>query len=171
MVELLPEGQKVVASIAIEEVLLLLKIAFLVLLYLFIWRVVRAASRDLRASQESFVLAPQRPAAPRPPPVARQPAGRIFVVSSPALPEREVHVLDSAPLTVGRGPQNDLVLDGDEFASARHARFEPRTDGVWVVDVGSTNGTFVNGARLGGPRRLEPGDVVRVGETDFRFDR
>jgi pSer/pThr/pTyr-binding forkhead associated (FHA) protein len=49
-------------------------------------------------------------------------------------------------------------------------RVEPRPDGIWVEDVGSTNGTFVNGARLEEPRRLEPGDVVRVGETDLRFE-
>jgi pSer/pThr/pTyr-binding forkhead associated (FHA) protein len=50
-------------------------------------------------------------------------------------------------------------------------RFEPRRDGVWVQDLGSTNGTLVNGVRIDGPRRLEPGDVVRVGETDLRFEQ
>ena len=45
-------------SAAVDEVLLILKIAFLVLLYLFIWRIVRTASRDLRLPQESFILAP-----------------------------------------------------------------------------------------------------------------
>ena len=54
--------------------------------------------------------------------------------------------------------------------TARHARFEPRRDGVWVEDVGSTNGTYVNGVRLDAPRRLRAGDVIRIGETDFRFD-
>ena len=48
------------ASIAVEEALLLLKIGFLVLLYLFLWRIVRTASRDLRTPQESFILAPQQ---------------------------------------------------------------------------------------------------------------
>jgi pSer/pThr/pTyr-binding forkhead associated (FHA) protein len=47
---------------------------------------------------------------------------------------------------------------------------EPRRDGVWVQDVGSTNGTFVNGMKLDGPRKLTPGDVIRVGETDLRFE-
>ena len=49
-----------IASIAFEEALLLLKVGFLVVLYLFIWRIVRTASRDLRTPQESFVLAPQQ---------------------------------------------------------------------------------------------------------------
>ena len=75
-----------------------------------------------------------------------------------------------AQLTVGRGAQNDVSIDGDEFASAEHVRVEPRRDGVWVEDVGSTNGTYVNGARIDRPRKLEPGDVVRVGETELRFE-
>ena len=73
-------------------------------------------------------------------------------------------------MTIGRGPQNDVALEGDEFASARHVRVEPRGDGVWVQDLGSTNGTFVNGIRIEQPHRLEPGDVLRVGETELRFD-
>ena len=61
-------------------------------------------------------------------------------------------------------------LDGDDFASAQHARFESRRDGLWVEDIGSTNGTFVNGARVTTPRRLSKGDVVRVGQTDFKVE-
>jgi pSer/pThr/pTyr-binding forkhead associated (FHA) protein len=160
-----------VGSVAIEEVLLLLKVLFLLLLYLFIWRIVRLASRDLRTPQESFVLAPLRAAAA--PQASVQPVrspGRLVVVSSPALSEGIVHELDSTPLTVGRGAQNHLPIQSDEFASAIHARFEPRKDGVWIVDEGSTNGTFVNGVQVEKPRRLEPGDVVRVGESDFRYE-
>jgi pSer/pThr/pTyr-binding forkhead associated (FHA) protein len=48
---------------------------------------------------------------------------------------------------------------------------EPRQDGVWLEDAGSTNGTYLNGVKLSRPRKLTPGDLVRVGETDFRFDR
>ena len=157
------------ASVAVEEVLLLLKIGFLVLLYLFIWRIVRTASRDIRVPQESFVLAPQRPASLVD--GVRDKAGKLVVQRSPALAEGNVHVLDSAPLMVGRGPQNDLALERDEFASARHARIEPRRDGVWIEDVGSTNGTYVNGELLTGPRRLSSGDLIRIGETDLRFER
>ena len=158
-----------VGSIAVEEALLLLKIAFLVLLYLFIWRIVRSASRDLRLPQESMVLAPHQ---------ARQllgtaplETGRLVVLQSPALEQGTEHVLDSAPVTVGRGGQNDVPLPDDDFASARHARFEPRRDGVWVSDAGSTNGTYVNGARVSKPHRLAPGDVIRVGSTDLRYER
>jgi len=156
-------------SAAVDEVLLVLKIAFLVLLYLFIWRIVRTASRDLRLPQESFILAPSQAAgvqsAPRGPHT-----GRLVVVKSPDLDEGQDFELDSAQLTIGRGGQNDIAIASDEYASARHARFEPRQDGVWVQDLGSTNGTYLNGMRLEHPRRLTLGDIVRVGETDLRFD-
>jgi FHA domain len=155
------------ASTRLEETLLALKIAFLVLLYLLIWRVIRTVSRDMRIQpgQESFVLSRAVSGA------ALAPAGgRLVVLESPVLGEGEEFAVESAPLTVGRGGQNDVAIDGDEFASARHVRFEPRGDGVWVQDLGSTNGTYVNGVRVDGARRLVPGDVVRVGETDLRFE-
>jgi len=153
------------AGTRLEEVLLALKIAFLVLLYLLIWRIIRTVTRDMRASpaQESFIMAPVAAA-------TAAAGGRLVVQESPVLEEGDEFSVDSAPLTVGRGGQNDVAIDGDEFASARHVRFEPRQDGVWVRDLGSTNGTYVNGIRIDGLRRLVPGDVVRVGETDLRFE-
>src|SRR5207302_1318325 len=156
-------------SVAVDEALLILKIAFLVLLYLFIWRIVRTASRDLRLPQESFILAPSSVAGVH---ASRGPqTGRLVVVKSPDLDEGLDFQLDSAQLTIGRGGQNDIAIASDEYASARHARFEPRQDGVWVQDLGSTNGTYLNGMRLEQPRRLSRGDIVRVGETDLRFDQ
>jgi hypothetical protein len=156
-------------SAAVDEVLLALKIAFLVLLYLFIWRIVRTASRDLRLPQESFILAPSAHGGVQP--AQRGPStGRLVVVKSPDLAEGQDFQLDSAQLTIGRGRQNDIAIGSDEYASARHARFEPRQDGVWVQDLGSTNGTYLNGMRLEHPRRLTQGDVVRIGETDLRFE-
>ena len=160
----------VIASAQVETTLLVLKIAFLVLLYLFIWRIVRSAARDLRLPQESMILSPQQAAGLLPQPSARE-LGRLVVVKSPALEEGDVYTVDSSPLTVGRGANNDVAISGDEYASTRHARFEPRRDGIWVEDIGSTNGTFVNGARIDRPRRLTPGDVLRIGETDLRFEQ
>jgi pSer/pThr/pTyr-binding forkhead associated (FHA) protein len=161
----------VLASAQVETTLLALKLAFLVLLYLFIWRIVRSAARDLRLPQESMILAPQQAAAAGliPQPAARE-LGRLVVVSSPTFQDGEVFTLDSHPLTIGRAVNNDVSMPDDEYASGRHARLEPRRDGVWVEDIGSTNGTFVNGIRLTRERKLAPGDVVRVGETDLRFE-
>jgi pSer/pThr/pTyr-binding forkhead associated (FHA) protein len=156
-------------NIAVDEALLLLKIGFVVLLYLFIWRIVSSASRDFRSgeAQESVIISPGQAASLGLAPVSR---ARLVVLKSPALDEGEEVPVDSLPVAVGRGGQNEVPLDGDEFASAQHARFESRRDGLWVEDIGSTNGTFVNGARVTTPRRLTRGDVVRVGQTDFRVE-
>ncbi len=158
-----------VGSASVETTLLLLKIAFLVLLYLFIWRIVRSAARDLRLPQESMILSPQQASALLAQPAERE-LGRLVVLSSPALRKGEVVPIDLHALRVGRSPDNDLAIAADGYASSHHARIEPRRDGVYVEDVGSTNGTFVNGVRLTRERRLAPGDVVRVGETDLRFE-
>src|SRR5438270_8086587 len=107
-------------SVAVDEVLLVLKRAFLALLYLFIWRIVRTASRDLRLPQESFILAPSSVpgvhAGPRGPHT-----GRLVVVKSPDLDDGQDFELDSAQLTIGRGGQDDIATGTDEYASARHA--------------------------------------------------
>jgi pSer/pThr/pTyr-binding forkhead associated (FHA) protein len=160
----------IVASQQVESALLVLKIAFIVLLYLFIWRIVRSAARDLRLPQESMILSPQHAAAAGllAQPVAKE-LGRLVVVKSADLEEGDIYTIDSSSLSIGRGNGNDLALD-DQYASAHHARFEPRRDGVYVQDVGSTNGTFVNGIRVTRDRRLAPGDIVRVGETDLKFE-
>ena len=160
------------ASVEVQTVLLLLKICFLVLLYLFIWRIVRSASRDVRMPQESFIMGPSQAAALG---LGRQaPAistGVLVALKSEALAEGDRFEIDTKALTMGRGAPNDIRLDADEFASAHHARIDPRRDGVWVEDIGSTNGTYVNGTRLSRPQKLAPGDVVRVGETDLRYER
>ncbi len=160
-------------SVQIEEVLLGLKIAFLVLLYLFIWRIVRTASREVRAPQavpeDSMLLTPEQARELRI--EAARKIGRLVVVKSPALDEGSDIPLDSVAVTVGRDGHNDIPLPGDKFASSSHARFDPRGDGVWLEDAGSTNGTYLNGVKLKRPKRLDTGDVIRIGETDFRFER
>ena len=155
------------SSIAVDEALIALKIAFIVLLYVFIWRIVRSATRELRSAPvaESVIMQPTDATSLGLAPVSR---AKLVVVKSPALDTGEEIPVDSMPIAIGRGSQNEVPLDGDEFASAEHARFESRRDGLWVEDVGSTNGTFVNGARVTTPRRLSRGDIVRVGQTDLK---
>jgi hypothetical protein len=152
----------------VEPVLLALKAAFLVLLYFFIWRVIRSASRDMRvAPQESFILAPAQLAAEHP----AASGGRLVVVKSKALENGRAFDAGPVPVTIGRASDNTVKLSEDEFASGHHARIESQRDGVWIIDLGSTNGTFVNGARLDGRRKLREGDVVQVGDTELRFER
>ena len=157
----------IVAAVEVEAVLLGLKVGFLILLYLFIWRIVRSVAKDLRLPQESFVLGPQQAAAAG---LGRTHTGLLVVLASPALEPGTERELDSTAVTLGRSAENDLVLDRDDFASVQHARIQPRRDGVWVEDLDSTNGTFVNGVKLTRPRKLSSGDVIRVGETDLRYE-
>src|SRR5207248_7170105 len=95
------------ASAQVETTLLVLKLAFLVLLYLFIWRIVRSAARDLRLPQESMILGPQQAAAAG---LIAQPAaqelGHLVVLASPALGDGDEIVLDLQSITFGRGRTN-----------------------------------------------------------------
>jgi hypothetical protein len=158
-----------IASAQVETTLLALKLAFLVLLYIFIWRIVHSAARDLRLPQESMILRPHQTAGLLHQPVPLK-LGRLVVAASPALQEGEVFVLEAAAISIGRAANNEIAINEDEYASTRHARVEPRRDGVYVEDVGSTNGTYVNGVRLTREQRLAPGDLIRIGETDLRFE-
>lgn len=71
----------------------------------------------------------------------------------------------SSEVTFGRSAGCVVSLDGDSFASSLHARVFPKDGEVWVEDLGSTNGTFVNDEKLAAPSRLRHGDRVRVGQT------
>jgi pSer/pThr/pTyr-binding forkhead associated (FHA) protein len=159
----------VIIGLETDETLLILKIAFLVLLYGFIVLVVRSATKDLgSAPQESIVLGAAEASALRAQ-LGVRPA-RFLVLRSPELAEGSTIEVTTSTVA-GRDAKSGVHLARDEFASARHARFEPRPDGVLVDDLGSTNGTFVNGARLRESRVLRPGDVVRIGETELQVQR
>jgi hypothetical protein len=150
----------------VEQLLLALKVAFVVLLYLFVWRVIRVASRDIAVGQESMVLTPaKRPAALATPPPRR---ARLVIMQSPELPPgTEIEV--GRDLVAGRDAALDIPLGADGYASGRHARFAHGQDGDVVEDLRSTNGTFVNGDRVSGRRALQSGDVVTIGQTQLEY--
>jgi diguanylate cyclase (GGDEF)-like protein len=77
-------------------------------------------------------------------------------------------VLDQAPYRVGRGPENNIVLDGDSV-SRRHAHFEQRGASWVAVDDNSTNGTYVNDEPISRELGLTNGDRVKVGPTIFKY--
>lgn len=132
----------------------LIRILFLVLLYGFLFAVARILLRDLRAA-------------------GRGPAelGRLIVVSSP---HAEPPVGTSFPLdavtTVGRDVNNAIVVD-DPFASAEHTVLTFRGRAWYAEDLGSTNGTFVNGVPVERVAPLGFGDELQVGDVRFRLDR
>ena len=131
-----------------------IRLAFLAALYVFLALVVRALLRDIRAA-------------------SRDPAGalgRLVVVASAGLPAAgSVFPLD-ALTTLGRDLGSSVVLD-DPFASARHAILTFRGRGWYVEDLGSTNGTLVNGAPVTGALPLGFGDELQIGNTRMRLER
>jgi FHA domain/Bacterial regulatory proteins, luxR family len=96
--------------------------------------------------------------------------GRPFLLYRDGQDRQQLFFLDAAQASVGRRDTSDLVLDWDDQVSRLHAQFE-RVDSDWtIVDDGlSRNGTFVNGERLTGRRRLEDGDSLRFGATTMIF--
>ena len=148
----------------VEQLLLALQVAFVVLLYLFIWRVIRVASRDMAVGQESMVLRPIRPVAATP----ARPTGRLVVMESPEL-AAGTRIEIGRELVAGRDDGVDIPLDADGYASGRHARFARGQDGDVIEDLHSTNGTFVNGDRPTGVRRLVAGDTVTIGQTQLIY--
>ena len=133
----------------------ILRIAFLALLYLFLFAVVRVLMRDLRAA-------------------AREPSaelGRLVVIASPQgePPPGGVFALD-AVTTLGRDVNNTIVVD-DPFASAEHAALTFRGRTWYVEDRGSTNGTYVNGSQVDGIAPVAFGDELQVGQVRLRLER
>lgn len=132
-----------------------LRLLFLAMLYAFLWIVVRALLRDLRAA-------------------AREPMrelGRLVVVASPSGEPAAgtVFALD-AITSLGRDVNNAIVLD-DEFVSASHAALTYRGRAWYVEDLGSTNGTFVNGSQVDGLAPIAFGDEIQIGRARLRLER
>lgn len=151
-------------------VLLILKIAFLALLWLFVLMAVLAVRRDLagRPAASRQVAVPAAPAAKRRG-GAKRSAARHLVVTEGALSGTRITLSDS-PVTIGRADDSTLVLS-DDYVSNRHARLVPQ-DGAWLVeDAGSTNGTYLDQQRVHGPTPVPLGVPIRVGKTVLELRR
>ena len=157
-----------------DPVALLLKFGFLAVLYLFLFWVARSALRDL-ARHDSEAQAAPAGGLPEDRERRREPgmdlrAGidpRLVVVAAMGHePETEFRIGDSA--TLGRSESAEIRVD-DPFASSAHARIFPRGQFMYIEDMGSTNGTFLNGRQLRRPERLKVADSVRIGDTEYRY--
>lgn len=149
----------------------------LLLLYVFLYLVVQALRQDLRRSARHAEAS--RPAAPSPRPGARAPrlrGGRrvatglrleVIDAGQTPLPLGECFPLRD-PLLIGRAPANDIALE-DDWISAQHVRLR-RQKGAWLAeDLGSTNGTRVNGHPLTGAVRVRAGDVLDLGRVKLKL--
>ncbi len=140
-----------------ESVLTILKFCFLALLYLFLFRVVQVVVRELRAPAVIEDAADGRRG-------RKTRKGVRLQILEPASHQGELYPLGEE-ITVGRGGGCGIVLPDDHFVSTVHARVFRRGDEVYVEDLGSRNGTFVNGSPVASPIRLRRGDRVQFGET------
>ena len=136
-------------------VLWAVRILFLLLIYLFLARVIRALLRDLRvAARESEV----RP-------------GRLVVLASPSGEPPAGHSFALDVVTpLGRDVNNAIVVD-DPFASAEHAVLTFRGRSWYLEDLGSTNGTYINGRAVAGVAPIGFGDELQIGEVRMRLER
>ena len=132
-----------------------LRLLFLALLYLFLYAVVRVLLRDLRAAARE--------------PVAE--LGRLVVLESPSREPAAGSVFRLDAVTgLGRDVNNAIVLD-DDFVSANHAALTYRGRAWYLEDLGSTNGTYVNGNQIEGLVPVAFGDEIQLGPVRMRLER
>jgi hypothetical protein len=157
-----------------EPLAVALKFGFLAVLYLFLLWVARSASRDLARYSSGAAAETPEPAPGRRrerersgPDLRAGVSPRLEVVAAMGhQPGYNFDVGDGA--TLGRADSADVKVD-DPFASSAHARIFSRGDFMYIEDMGSTNGTYLNGRQLKSAERLKVADKVRIGDTEYRY--
>jgi FHA domain len=156
-----------------EPLAVALKFGFLAVLYLFLLWVARSASRDLarlegwQGAGEPPDAVPSRRRERGGPDLRSRVEPRLEVVAAMGHdPGTSFEVGQGA--TLGRSNGADIRID-DPFASSAHARIFGRGDFMYVEDMGSTNGTYLNGRQLKQPEQLKVADVIRIGDSEYRY--
>lgn len=149
-----------------DQILTFLKFCLVAVLYLFLARVVWIVARELRGTP-----APA-PAVPAPPPPAKVRKGKSWrlVLVEPATEAGATFPVDGEA-TLGRGGGCTVPLAFDTFVSQVHARAFDRDGALWVEDLGSRNGTFVDDRPVHEPTHVDRGSRIRVGETVLEVER
>ena len=157
-----------------EPLVVALKFGFLAVLYLFLLWVARSAMRDLAryegtsAAAEPVDLPGPRRRERSTPDLRAGVSPRLRVVAAMGHePGTTFEVGDGA--TFGRSDGADIRVD-DPFASSAHARVFERGGFVYLEDMGSTNGTYLNGRQLKTAERLKPADTIRIGDSEYRYE-
>lgn len=150
-----------------ELVVQLTRIGFLALLWLFVLAALRVVRSDLQAASGLKVnlpsLKPGKGKGKQQQKSRGNKVARQLVVTHGALSGTRI-ALDGKPILIGRADDSTLVLD-DDYASTRHARLSPRGDDWYVEDLGSTNGTYLDRAKVTAPLRVRLGVPIRIGKT------
>jgi hypothetical protein len=157
-----------------EPLVVALKFGFLAVLYLFLLWVARSAMKDLaRAGSGQAGVGPVEPPGPRRrnstlPDLRAGVDPRIEVVA--AMGHQPGTAFDvGSGATMGRSDSAEIRVD-DPFASSAHARIFPRGDFMYLEDMGSTNGTYLNGRQVKTAERLKVADVIRIGDSEYRYE-
>ena len=156
-----------------EPLAVALKFGFLAVLYLFLLWVVRSSMRDLARYGGSAAAEPVEtpsPARRKRGSQSRQNGGapRLIVVAAMGHePGTTFDVRDGAMF--GRSDGADIRVE-DPFASSSHARIDDRGGELWLEDMGSTNGTYLNGRQVKTAQRLSTGDTIRIGDSEYRYE-
>ena len=149
----------------LEPLAVALKFGFLAVLYLFLLWVIRMALRDLRG-----VASPGYETGYHEVHGGDRGATEAFlVVEQGGGLSRGEHFVLFGGVSLGRSADADIRLD-DRYASGIHARVFDRSGAYYVEDMNSTNGTLLNSRDLHGEAELSPGDMIRIGDTEFRFE-
>jgi hypothetical protein len=172
-----PTTSVLATSATLQPVSVALKFGFLVVLYLFLVWVAWNAFRDLRRGRAGR---PEPEHSPPPDATGMHDASqalvgpsldggepRLQVNRAPGHREGAAYDIPSYGATLGRG-HVEIQLD-DPFASSRHARIFREGPVVVIEDLGSTNGTYLNGELLSGPQPLHDGDHIRIGDSEFSY--
>jgi FHA domain-containing protein len=157
-----------------EPLAVALKFGFLAVLYLFLLWVVRSAMRDLARNEGSAAAAePVDLPGPRrrersTPDLRAGVQPRLQVVAAMGHePGTTFDVGEGA--TFGRSDNADIRVD-DAFASSAHARIFSRAEFMYLEDMGSTNGTYLNGRQVKTAQRLKMADTIRIGDSEYRYE-
>lgn len=149
-----------------EAVLDILKYFFLFLIFLFLARAVKAMILEISPPKAAR---PARGAVAAPGAVkASGKAPEKMSVTAPGDKPRAFDVGDE--LIIGRAEKCHVVI-GDSYASQVHARVFRKQDSVYIEDMGSTNGTYLNRKKVAGPLLVNRGDVARIGKTEMEFKK
>jgi hypothetical protein len=156
-----------------EIALTVIKVLFLALLWLFIFSVVSVIRSDLfgRTVPSTDRAEAQELESPPPPPKrTKRPRGepRVLVVTQGSQTGQSAALADGVIL-IGRGTDCQIVLN-DDYVSTRHARVVSGENGVYLEDLGSTNGSYVNGQRITAPTTITMSDTVRIGRTILKLE-
>jgi FHA domain len=156
-----------------EPLAVALKFGFLAVLYLFLLWIARSAMKDLsRAGGGAAAAEPAEPPGPRRresamPDLRAGVEPRLEVVA--AMGHQPGTTFDvGSGATLGRSDGAEINVN-DPFASSAHARIFQRGDFMYVEDMGSTNGTYLNGRQIRTAERLKVADTIRIGDTEYRY--